>query len=275
MALRTKKEKVNEVIETADNEAIEVEAADNKVSKSKIGRSKTTKDETSEYKVPESKILVSAPKALMSRNEIRITGTVVNLFKVPNQQTVVLSVATNAGGGALSNYPKITFYGSQSGVVYEALGSGRNAPKHPQVTITGSVQTTKRLKDGEFVYYQTAVGDSLSFAATRLETILNTDAGKRAVNDENEVILIGEIVHVYRFERKNAGTILTIKTTSNSRIDFPKVTLFRDLNDLSQEMEIGDHVALIGMLQTKISKKDGKQVRHENIVATDLDWYRE
>ena len=275
MALKSKKEKAVEAIDIVENEAIEDEVSEDKAPKGKTANNKATKDRAAKPKMPESKILVSAPEAFVSRNEMRVTGTVVRLFKVPNQQTVVLTIATNAGGGAVSNFPRISFYGSQSDTIYKALGSVRKGSKHPQVTITGSVQTTKRARDDGFVYYQTAVGSSLSFASTRLESILNTEAGTRTVNDENEVILIGEIVHIYRFERKNAGTILTIKTTSNARIDFPKVTLFRDLNDLAQKMEAGDHIALIGMLQTKISEKDGKQVRHENIVGTDLDWYRE
>ena len=298
MPLRAKKEKT-------ENKALEDEVVEEIIPEEELnedaqvnGKSVGTKKETANTKPAPRRtgadrvILAASADEIETRNEVKIAGRVTNVFKVPNQQTVVLSVATNAGGGAsadgglISNFPRVTFYGRRGEIAYKALVADRagprgireakstKIPKSPQVVITGTIQTTKQLRDGEFIYRQTIVGETLTLAPTRLEMVLNTESGLKEIGDENEVILIGEIVHIFRFTRKTPGTILTIKT-SNRRTDFPKATLYWDLHDLSRDMEVGDHVVLVGMMQTRRDEVDGKTIFRENIVATDLDWYRD
>ena len=284
MALRIKKEKAAEAALNEESEALEEDKAEGKTAKRKTA----AKEEPAAEGAAAGRILVPAAKTLLTRNEVRITGTAVSAFQVQGQHTTVITIATSAGRAAansrrkagadiepMSNFPKVAFYGPHSSEVYSALGLDGDKAKRPQVTVTGMVQTSKQQRGSGFVYRQTIVGNYCEIVPTHLELALMSGPGTGAATagDENEVVIIGEIVHIYRFSGNVPGTILTIRT-ADERINFPKVTLFRNLDKLSHRMEDGDHVALVGMVQTKRVMKDGKPFRHENIVATDLDWYK-
>ena len=225
--------------------------------------------------VAESKVLVTQSDTFESRNEVKITGSVVHLYRVEDRNIVVLTIATSTGGKQ-SDFPKVVFYGKEALAIQDALDL--ESGKRPQVSIVGSIQTSKQGEGATAVYRQNVIGSSLALAPTSLESALNIEVGNKTIADENQVILVGRIVHLYHFDSKKTGsplgTVLTLKTLGN-RFNFPKITLFRDQSKIAQEMDVGDHVAVIGTIQTSRTVKDGaKTVYYETIIGSDIDWYK-
>jgi len=213
-----------------------------------------------------------------SINEVTLTGAVVHMFAPEGRDLVVLTLATNAGRNRTSNYPKITWYGEKAKKIAADLKV--EPGNFPRVCIKATVQTSKKGEGDRTTYFQTIVGTELSYAPKQLEGRLNMDIGNRYIEDENEVILVGEIVHIYHFGsnggERQTGSILTVKTRISNWANFPKVTMFRRLSDTANKMKEGDIVAITGIIQTnKVERTEKKPDYYETIVGTDLDWYRE
>jgi hypothetical protein len=240
---------------------------------SKTNKNVEISDNKSETR--ESKVLINEDKeaVVISRNEVRLVGTIVQTF-VPNEKVAIITIAT--GQGVYSQYPKVTWYGTSAKMIAKDFPPGNK--KYQKVCIEGYVQTSKRVIGGETRYYQNIIGKKLEFAPKLLETQLGVEAGRRYVQDVNSVVIIGEIVNKYDFfsakgtpDGKPLGTVLTIRTQEFGRYNFPKVTFFKQ-SKFAMNTNTGDIVAIYGMYQTSKQEKNGEIIHHENIVGEDIDY---
>lgn len=212
-----------------------------------------------------------------SRNNVVLTGTVLQTF-APNGNVTIMTLAV--GQRELSQYPKITWYGKDAMMVAKEFPPGTKS-KHQKVCVSGFIQTSKRDVKGETKYFQNIVGENLSYAPKLLESELGIEAGTRYVQDQNTVLLVGEIVNRYDFQGahgtadgKPLGAILTLRTQDSGRYNFPKITFFKQIK-LAMNVKPGDIVAVCGAIQTSKRDSGGETQYFENVVGSDIDYYRE
>jgi hypothetical protein len=227
------------------------------------------------------KILIKETEnAEISHNKVLITGAVVHKYIPNNGKAAIITMATNTGSN--SNYPKVVWYGKQARDVIEDMTLEKG--NYPHICITAFVQTQKREVNGEVKYYQNIVGQEMESAPKAMEAQIGIEVGSKYVPDVNSVYLVGEIVHLFTFYPKNAGkkkdenqlplgTILTIKTTTNGRISFPKVTFFREQANKARSMNVGDVAAIYGAVQTDKREENGQAQYFETIIGSDIDYF--
>jgi hypothetical protein len=206
------------------------------------------------------------------RSEVRITGRVVRKFAAPERGFTALTIATRAGT-AETNYPSVMFFG-RAAIETDKLIDDRAKPR-PTVEIDGEIQTAKITGDSGVVYKQTVVGLRLASAKTGLDSrgILGPNGetvGTEPANDENSVLIIGEIIHVFPFR---SGTVLTVRTYGEGRPNFPKITCFGRQGKFAEGLTPGEIVCAAGVIQTARKEIRGETRFFESVVCTDIDRY--
>lgn len=191
-----------------------------------------------------------------TRNEVKIAGQVVNMFKFPNKEITNTTIATSTG--AKQNNPKITWYGEKSKTVADAL-TGKTKPC---ISITGYIQTSKSIRNGKKEYHQNIVGKSFT-----VEVIPKSG---------NEVTITGELTHKHNLRSKSTGertgTVIRIKT-GDKPPNYPEIRLFREQSEAAQTISLGSTVSIIGTIQTDKTTDPaiGKTLYRESIVGLELD----
>lgn len=158
----------------------------------------------------------------INENYVQLTGTAIHLFHVPGTETVVLTVATS-GGGARSNYPKITWYGELAREVEETVTVG------DRVSVIATVQTKRFEREGgKPIYRQNIVGLGITQAMKKIESTFGLDVDEgEYVDDENEIRLGGTALHIFKVPDRDI-VIVTTRTFTNNHVNMPKLTLFRE-----------------------------------------------
>ena len=86
-------------------------------------------------------------------NEVRLAGTVIHMYKVPDQEIVVLTVRTYSGR---VNHPKVTLFGKTAQYAEENMYIG------DPVCVVGFLYTNRSEKEGRAVYHEGITGTSIS-----------------------------------------------------------------------------------------------------------------
>lgn len=209
---------------------------------------------------------VSYRKALINENSVQMTGTVIHLFHVPGTETVVMSLATSAGGSR-SNYPKITWYGD---LAQEVLAS---ISEKDRVSLLGTVQTKRYDRTGgKTIYRQSFVGAGITRALKKIESRFGLEEARgEYVDDENEIRLAGTAFHIFKVPDKDI-VILTVRTYTNGHVNMPKVTLFgRNAQYVLENIQENDPICVIGYAYTnRVEKADGTPGYYEGITCTSI-----
>lgn len=205
-------------------------------------------------------------RAQINENCVQMTGTVIHLFHVPGTETVVMTLATSAGGNR-SDYPKVTWYGELAREIEETIAV------KDRVSLLGNVQT-KRFEqgNGKVIYRQNFVGAGITKAMRKIESRFGLEEARgEYVDDENEIRLGGTVFHIFKVPDKEI-VILTIRTFTNGHVNMPKITLFgRNAEYVMENIQENDPVCAIGYAYTnRVVKADGTPEYFEGITCTSI-----
>ena len=206
-----------------------------------------------------------------TKNEVVITGSVVRKKKMTDN-VIALTIAVRVPGDDIVNYPQITFYGEDSVEKIDSL-IVISAEEKPRVTIYGMIQTRKKRYGDETRYFQSIIGKKLEFARTQMEIMTGIDGvGRHRATGVNSTCLIGPVVHKYDITRDNKriGTILTLQTITEGKMNNPKVTCFKNASTVASRLEIGDMVCVTGYINTKEKRENGEYRKYESVIGTEL-----
>ena len=137
-----------------------------------------------------------------------------------------MTVATS-GGGARSNYLKVTWYGELAKEVEETVSVG------DRVSIIATVQTKRFERDGEKpIYRQNIVGQGIAQAMKKIESTFGLDVDQgEFVDDENEIRLGGMVLHIFKVPNRDI-VIVTVRTFTNGHVNMPKITLLAEMPNI-------------------------------------------
>jgi single-stranded DNA-binding protein len=242
-------------VETEVNEATESETT---YTTNKTGPATKTKSELR---------VARATLQSISKNHVKLTGVVMSTYS-PSKDIFIVNLATNANGSSASDYPSVTFFNKLANKVRDML---EHAGKFPKVTITGHIQTDKKVRRDGIKYFQNITGMTFDFTQTALEKALNVNAGRVMANDENEVALLGELVSLYIINpnTNSSRTRLTVKTDTG-RYAFVETTIFSLPKSILSKLEKGQIVAVYGSVQTRKRNRNGITEHSETIVGREV-----
>ena len=207
-------------------------------------------------------------------NKVKLVGSVVHKFR-PRDNGMVLTVAaghagTDHAGTDHADYPNVVFYGEVAEIIDKTI---EVAPgNYPRVCIEGMVQTTRRTMNGQTQYYQNIVGHTLSRAPTNLEYLTGKkNIGARKLEGCSEVCILGKVIGIYEIPsngRSPIGTIVTLRTVDNGRVNFPRLTCFGLVGQEAAKLAENDCVCIAASIQTKRREgPDGKTQRYETMIG--------
>ncbi len=109
---------------------------------------------------------------------------------------------------------------------------------------------------------------------TKLELMLG-HKGNVPIDDVNRVSIIGKIVHIFNMSEDDVdhseGYIVTVKTyEGNGRFYFPKLICFTHNCKIIEEAKVGDKIATVAMVQTRLKKNAKLKGDSEGIVCLDI-----
>ena len=202
-------------------------------------------------------------------NKVKLVGSVVHKFR-PRDNVMVLTVAAGRAGTDHADYPNVVFYGEVAEIIDKTI---EVVPRdYPRVCIEGMVQTTRRTMNGQTQYYQNIVGHTLSRAPTNLELLTGEkNIGARKLEGCNEVCILGKAIGIYEIPsngRSPIGTIVTLRTVDNGRVNFPRLICFGLVGQEATKLAENDCVCIVASIQTKRRKgPDGKTQRYETLIG--------
>lgn len=205
-------------------------------------------------------------------NKVKIIGSVVHKFR-PRDNVIVLTVAAGRAGTDHADYPNVVFYGEVAEIIDRTIDAVPG--NYPRVCIEGMVQTTRRTMDGQTQYYQNIAGHTLSRAPTNLEYLTGKkNIGTRKLEGCNEVCILGKVIGTYEIPSKGRppiGTIVTLKTVDNGRVNFPRLTCFGQVGQGAAKLAENDYVCIAASVQTKRREgPDGKTQRYETLIGHEI-----
>lgn len=217
-------------------------------------------------------VIVSKETEEKTINTVKLTGSVVHKFR-PRDNVISLTVAAGRGGTEMVDYPNVVFYGDVAEIIDNTIEVIPG--NYPRVCIEGMVQTTRRNVNGQVQYYQNIVGHELRKAPTNLERLAGIkNIGTRKMESCNEVCILGKVVNLYRIPssgRSPIGTIVTLKTVDNGKVNFPKVTCFGVIGEAAAKLVPDEYVCVAASVQTKYNKNpDGRSQRYETLIGSEI-----
>ena len=221
-----------------------------------------------------SEVIASKRPEIDCINVVKLTGSVVHKYR-PRPDVIILTVAVTGKDIHEADYPNVVFYGDEA----ESIDKGIvvEEKNYPRVSIEGIIQTSrKELPDGTVRFYQNVVGTSISRTQTNMEKLSGLrGVGSRKVESENDVCIMGRVTNVYPITREGAdrpiGAIVTMRTVVNGRVNYPRVTCFNKHVEAAMNLKRDDIVCATGFMETtNRDGADGKRLRYESVIATEL-----
>jgi single-stranded DNA-binding protein len=201
------------------------------------------------------RVIIQGPIVRKFANEVATNITI----KTPrlNMPNVVKE------GDHCYNYPEISFYGQEKGIINESYKEG------DVVRIEGMIQTQrKRDKDtGREFYDQKLIGLSIDESEKELGVFGHTEGSY--VDADNKVYLEGTISKI----ASPAKGVLTIniRTFYNGRVNNIQTFLYaKNVGEYMEDYRIGNRVCAVGSVQTlKKESADGDRY-YRNIVINSI-----
>ena len=163
-------------------------------------------------------------------------------------------------------FPSVVFYGTDAVDAIRSI----DLSKKPRVIIEGFIQTERKIRDGETKYFQDIIGLKISYAKTRIEDAFGVDGlGVAKALPRNEILLIGEVVNVYRFRNRQYG--ITIRAEHHNIYNFPMMISSRAFDEVNRSIRKGDTVAAVCEVSTYNSDQNGNTFpTREQILVKDI-----
>lgn len=216
-------------------------------------------------------VIVTHQQDVEHINKVNLTGSVVHKYR-PKPDVIILTVAVKGEAIHEADYPNVAFYGDNVELIDKTIMvDGRN---YPRVRIEGSVQTTRKQTDDGARFYQNIVGYSIVRTQTRMEMLSGKRGiGSRKADSTNEVCVLGTVANVFPITKNDQpiGAIVTLRTQTDGRTNFPRITCFGGQGAKALTLKKGDTVCATGFLETtKRTREDGSVLRFESIIATEI-----
>ena len=206
-------------------------------------------------------------KPTINENYVKLTGTVVHIYQVPEAPIIVTTIATSGSGGNHTHYPKVIWFGDLAEEFMQKVH------EKDRISLLASVQTKRRVRTGEKpIYYQNIVGQGFTPALKKIESAfgLPTEQGQY-VEDENDVRLAGTVTHVFKVPNKEI-MVLTIRTYTAGYINTPHIRLFgNNVQYALENISDGVPVCATGYAYTnRVEREDGAIDYFEGLTCTSI-----
>ncbi|NLT14038.1 MAG: hypothetical protein GXY05_06815 [Clostridiales bacterium] len=218
-----------------------------------------------------SDVIAKNDKAVFqSINKADFTGSVVHKYH-PKDSFITLTLAIGRPDGKSVDYPNITFYGENAGVIDNALVLEKG--EYPRVCVSAQIQTKIMKNKKETKSFQNIIGLELRKAPTNMENITGLKSiGSHKLPSANSVCIMGQVVHLFKITRPDRerpiGTIITIKTLDGAISNFPRVTCFGAVSSAAESLKNGDIICVTGAIRTRYDKANN--VRYETFVGDEV-----
>lgn len=212
-------------------------------------------------------------------NNVTFVGSVIHKYR-PRPNIITLTVAVgNSGIPGIEdsrgvNYPNVTFYGEDiaDAIDRSIVIEGKN---YPRVRIEGEVHTTRREVPGDKPrFYQNVIGVKIRRAETNMEAMTGKSGiGSKKLAPVNEICIMGNVTRVYPVMgsgERPIVAVVTVHTRDNGRDNFPHISCFGSKIEDAMNLKKGERVCVTGFLETNYRERDGRRVRLESIVATEI-----
>lgn len=206
-------------------------------------------------------------------NRFVLTGSVVHKYR-PKPDVIILTVAVKGRELHEADYPNVAFYGDMAATIDEHIDVDEN--DYPRVHVEGVIQTTRRETPDGVRFYQSLVGNTISRTSTQMENLTGIRGiGVHKAESENVVCLLGQVTSVRPITRADSdrpfGANVTLRTQTDGRTNFPRVTCFNGTVNPALALKPGDVVCFTGFMETMSrTREDGRRTRFESIIASEL-----
>ena len=142
------------------------------------------------------------------------------------------------------------------------------------VSIAGVYRTVARInrETNERTYVYNIRAKSIKKAQSELESLTGLEGGRTFGVAQNKIILIGDIFRVTQTRRGSMQIILETQNPDTGKRVLAETRLYaRNMKRLAPTLIVGNHVCIIGEIQTKvIEKEDGNKEYIHNLVVNDI-----
>lgn len=198
---------------------------------------------------------------IIYENEVTVSGVIVHKYATAKATTLTISTGRAT---KVPNYPKVVFFNDL------AKEADEKFELYDNVTITGNVQSSRRVREDRIYYTQSIFGESISSTPKAMELAFGVeDGGDRYTQPKNLIKIAGSIVDIAT-PSKNLVRI-NIRTMKNGRQSSVRAFYFtQDVGQVMADFRVGDNICAIGNIQTNKKEKDGKVNYYENVVLKEV-----
>lgn len=198
---------------------------------------------------------------IIYENEVTVSGVIVHKYATEKATTLTISTGRAT---KVPNYPKVVFFNDL------AKEADEKFELYDNVTITGNVQSSRRVREDRIYYTQSIFGESISSTPKAMELAFGVeDGGDKYTQPKNLIKIAGSIVDIAT-PSKNLVRI-NIRTMKNGRQSSVRAFYFtQDVGQVMADFRVGDNICAIGNIQTNKKEKDGKVNYYENVVLKEV-----
>jgi len=187
-----------------------------------------------------------------SRNEVTIRGNVTRVYAT--SKVAVITVATANPTTHKTDFPQILFFDKDMiEKVPQELKLG------DRVTMRCVVQTSFKRRDVSLLCL------SYTKEMNRLDAELE---GAEYVGDVNKFLIEAKVRNIYKVNDKCA--LMSVIVHHEGYTYYPSVVCFGNNASRANASKPGDVVQVLGYIQTKLGKKDGKNTIFQSVVAQNM-----
>lgn len=191
-------------------------------------------------------------------NSIVLQGVVVHKYTTNKATIITLKIQ---GPSGISNAPKVVCFSEN------ALRAS-NYDLNDHITVTGNIQSSKRVLNDKEFYTQAVFAESISETPRAMGEAFGL-AGGTYLPPCNEFKLAGIVTSIVT---PSSDVIrITLRTVKNGRTSIVQAFYHtKEVGKYMQQIRVNDYICGVGSLQTAKKIKDGETKYYENVVFTDL-----
>ena len=193
-------------------------------------------------------------------NNVTIQGVIVHKFVTP--KIAILTIMTKTAAPK-PNYPKVLFFGELRDLIEKDFEQGDH------VFVTGNIQSSKPRPGIKNQSLISIFGESIEHSQSVMEKTFNISATESYKPFVNTIELAGTVV---RIECPVDNMIrMCVSVKKNGRQSFVTVIHYtRAPQKILDDVSVGDHVYIVGSVQTPKKESNGSVKHFENYVAFEI-----
>ena len=214
----------------------------------------------------ESEVTVQGYPAVKDTNKVLIEGRLIHVFTSP--RTTLLTVMTMTGWDR--NMPSAISITVPPELKEQALALNIKDVIKVEGVYRTVIRTNKETGEKQYVYNVTA--RSLEKAKSDLEALTGIEGGRSYGASYNKVILVGDIARTSQVRKGTTQITLKTSVPGSDRAFYADARLYaKNMKKLAPQLIVGNHICLIGEIQTKVIEKEGcKKEYIHNLVVSDI-----